>query len=120
MNAKVRIFGIVGGLALLGVIFIFFEGRPRPTPLINGERLANAVARYTKDLHGRGEALPRTVTLDTLVGQGYLSAEDTKPLQGVELVFHTDGRMNRNENSIKAVRILEPGDLATAPGASRW
>src|SRR5581483_10511357 len=29
MNAKVRIFGIVGGLALLGVIFIFFEGRPR-------------------------------------------------------------------------------------------
>ena len=26
-----------------------------------------------------------------------------------------DGRMNRNENSIKAVRILEPGDLATLP-----
>ena len=90
MNARVRILGIVGGLALVGLILILFEARPWPTPLINGERLANAMARYTKDLHSRGEALPRTITLDTLVGQGYLSPEDTKPLQGVELVFHTD------------------------------
>jgi len=90
MSARVRIFGIVGSIAVLGVILIVLEARPRPTPLINGERLANAMARYTKDLHSRGEALPRTITLDTLIGQGYLSAGDTKPLQGVELVFHTD------------------------------
>jgi len=86
----VRNFGIAGGLAVLAVILILIEARPRPTPLINGQRLANAMARYTKDLHSRGEALPPTITLDTLVGQGYLSAEDTKPLQGVDLVFHTD------------------------------
>jgi hypothetical protein len=90
MNAKVRIFGIVVGLALLGVFLILFEARPRSMPAINGERLANAIARYMRDLHSRGEVLPRTITLDTLVGKGYLSAEDTKPLQGVELIFHTD------------------------------
>ena len=90
MNARVRIFGMVGGLALSVVILILFQARPRSTPLINGARLANAVAQYTKDLHSRGEALPRTITLDALVGRGYLGAEDTKPLQGVELVFHTD------------------------------
>jgi hypothetical protein len=90
MSARVRNFTIVSGLALLTVILVFLETRPRPSPLINGERLANAMARYTEDLHSRGEALPRTITLDMLVRQGYLSVEDTKPLQGVELVFHTD------------------------------
>jgi hypothetical protein len=110
MNARVRIFGIFGGLALLGMILILFEARPRPTPLINGERLANAMARYTKDLHSRGEALPRTITLDTLVGQGYLSAEDTKPLQGVELIFHTDAA-DTNPNMLLVEARMPDGQM---------
>ena len=104
------IFRIVGGLALLGVILVLFEARPRPTPLINGERLANAMARYTKDLRSRGEALPRTITLDTLVGQGYLSAEDTKPLQGVELVFHTDA-VDTNPQMLLVVARMPYGQI---------
>lgn len=90
MNARVRNFGIVAGLCVLAVILVVFAGKPKPTPLINGERLANAMARYTRDLHSRGEVVPPTITTDTLVTQGYLSAEDMKPLQGIALIFHTD------------------------------
>lgn len=89
-EANMRIFGIIGGRVILAVVLILFEARPLPTPLLNGERLAKAMARYSKDVYRRGEVLPRTITLDTLVGQDYLNAEDTKPLQGAQLVFHTD------------------------------
>jgi hypothetical protein len=90
MNARLRIFGIVAGVSMLAVILVVFAARPKPARLINGERLANAMARYTKDLHSRGEALPPTITLDTLVAKGYLNTEDTKPMQGIDLIFHTD------------------------------
>ena len=90
MKAKKYFWGIIGGITTLALVVILFQARPQPTPLMNGERLANAVARYTRDLHSRGEVLPPTITLDTLVGKGYLTAEDTKPLQGVKLIFHTD------------------------------
>ncbi len=90
MNAKSRIVKIVAVLSVLALIAILFEGRPKPTPLINGEPLAKAMARYTTDLHRRGEPLPRTITLDTLVTHGYLSTEDVRPLQGIALTFHTD------------------------------
>jgi hypothetical protein len=110
MNARMRIFGIAGGFAVVAVVLILFEARPRPTPLINGERLANAMARYTTDLHNRGEALPGTITLDTLVGQGYLSAEDTKPLQGVELVFHTDA-VDTNPNMLLVEARMPDGQM---------
>lgn len=110
MNARVRIFGIAGGLAVLAMILIIFDARPRPTALINGERLANAMARYTKDLHSRGEALPPTITLDALVGQGYLSAEDTKPLQGFELVFHT-GALDTNPQMVLVEARMPDGQM---------
>jgi hypothetical protein len=89
MSARLRIFGIVAGVSVLAVILVVFVARPKPAPLINGERLANAMARYAKDLHSRGEALPPTITADSLVMQGYLSAEDMKPLEGIPLIFHT-------------------------------
>ncbi len=90
MNARLRIFGILAGLCVLAAILVVFAARPKLTPLINGERLANAMARYARDRHSRGEVLPPTITPDTLVAQGYLSAEDMKPLKGIALIFHTD------------------------------
>jgi hypothetical protein len=110
MKARVRIYGIVAGLSVLAVILILFGARPKPTPLINGERLANAMARYTADLHSRGEAVPPTITLDTLVGQGYLRAEDTKPLEGVELVFHTDA-VDTNPNMFLVEARMPDGQI---------
>jgi hypothetical protein len=77
-------------LAVVSVIAVVFEGGPRSTLVINGDRLANALAQYTKDCRSRGEVLPPTIDLETLVSSGYLRPEDTKPLGGVQLVFHTD------------------------------
>jgi hypothetical protein len=61
------------------------EARPRPVPLINGERLANAMARYTKDLHSRGEALPRTITLDTLDEPLLMPEKDAEKWKPIDL-----------------------------------
>jgi hypothetical protein len=92
-EARIRrlTFGILAALAV-GVValVLFIEFGYRQQASVNGDRLVAALAQYAKDLHSHGQRLPSSVTLDTLVGGGYLQPEDAKPFAGVKLIFHSD------------------------------
>jgi hypothetical protein len=53
-------------------------------------RIVNALAQYTKELRAQGAAPPKSVTLDTLVRSGFLTANDAKPFEGADVIFYTD------------------------------
>ncbi len=84
-------FGLLAAL-LVGVVAVvlYIEFGSRQQASVNGDRLVAALAQYAKDLRSHGQPLPSSVTLDTLVGSGYLQPEDAKPFAGVNVIFHSD------------------------------
>ena len=77
-----------------GVVAVvaFIQLGYRQPGLVNGDRLVAALAQYAKDLRSHGQPLPSSVTLDTLIGSGYLRPEDAKPFEGVSVIFHSDAK----------------------------
>ena len=82
------IFLIVAILVLLGLLAIQLMS-PKFHP-VNGDRLANALARYTREYQIRNGTRPKLVTLQDMLDQGYLTSEDAKPFEGAEVIFHGD------------------------------
>jgi hypothetical protein len=81
---------ILASLGVLLAVAIVLGTRSPQNPVVNGQKLATALAQYARDCRSRGQTLPPTIPMQTLVAQGYLDPGDTKALNGIELVFHTD------------------------------
>ena len=89
------VLAILAGVAL---VVIVFGMRSQQSPVVNAQKLASALAQYARDSRSHGQALPPTIPVQTLVALGYLQPEDTKALNGVDLVFHTDVDGSRPES----------------------
>ena len=96
-------------------------------PPVNGTRLADALAQYTRELRLRGSPVPRTVTLDTLLQLGYLTSADALPFHGAQVTFYSDADATRPQSILLSARmpdgsvqaILADGSVQQF-SASRW
>jgi len=93
MQTKHVVFILVGLAAVVVAGLIFFSpsgtGRVDPTKIITAARV------YTGELRARGAPLPASVTLDELIGKGYLKREDVAGFKGIEVQVYLVGNTNQ-------------------------
>lgn len=107
------------GVAVIVILLFVFAGvmflpwpRGERQRVVDGERIAKAMAQYARDVSARGERLRPSVTLDELVRGGYLTEEDAKPLtEGfAKVIFYTDAT-GTNPQSLLVEAQMTNGDV---------
>jgi len=94
---------------------------------VNGERLANALARYSRDIAKQGQGIPVSVTLETLLQAGYLTAEDVKPFGEAKVIFYATADTSKPQSILIEARMPDGSvQVVLADGSvqqfsqSRW
>jgi hypothetical protein len=59
------------------------------TPFQNLPQLIAGLQAFARDHSGRGQTLPPEISLQDLIRGGYLSAEDVRAFEGMDVVFNT-------------------------------
>lgn len=53
------------------------------------KRYVLALQQYSQDLQHQGKDLPRTISVEELIQEGYLTQTDVQPFEGADVTFHT-------------------------------
>jgi len=70
-------------------------------------RLAAAEQRYLRDHVSRGQPEPASVTLRDLVSNGYISTNDVRAFEGMEVIFYPTASNNDPQAILVRVRISD-------------
>jgi hypothetical protein len=119
---------MIAAVALLFVaLVLFIQARHGQEHAVDGGRLMTALAEYAREVRSRGEPLPASITMETLVRSGHLRPEDAKPFDGAELTFYADADETRPQSVLAVARMPDGTVLAVmADGSvqgfarSRW
>jgi hypothetical protein len=69
--------------------------------------LAAAEQSYLRDHVSRGQPLPASVTLRDLVSSGYISTNDVRAFDGMEVIFYPTASNNDPQAILVRVRISD-------------
>jgi hypothetical protein len=98
--------GVILGVICLCVIWIIStqpSGQTQHT--VNGTRLADALARYSRDIAKQGQGIPVSVTLETLLQAGYLTPEDAKPFGDAKVIFYATADTSKPDSILVEARM---------------
>lgn len=89
---------IAAVLALFFAVVLVVPHGSRKAPAFDGARLVTALQGYVRDLVARGEPVPPSIALESLVRSGHLQPADLQPFEGARVVVHTDADENRPQS----------------------
>lgn len=105
------------GIAVVGaVVCILLLALVLPKPkiqepqLVDGDRMAKALAQYIRDAATRGESPPSSVTLDALVQKGYLTPQNVKPFEEAKVTFYA-GALETRPQSVLCSAEMPDGTI---------
>jgi hypothetical protein len=98
--------GVVLGIICLCVVWIVATNPAGQAPqTVNGERLADALARYSRDIAKQGQGIPVSVSLETLLQAGYLTPEDAKPFGDAKVIFYATADTSKPDSILIEARM---------------
>jgi len=95
------------GLLLLAVISLTLESYwKRQQPVFHDmTKLVTALRAFSRDQFIHGKGLPSTISLNDLVTAGYLSPEDVREFDGIELTFSNSAINSATNEGAQQVMI---------------
>ncbi|HWY76719.1 MAG TPA: hypothetical protein VN281_13940 [Verrucomicrobiae bacterium] len=93
MQSKHVVFVLVGLVAVVVAGLIYFS--PSGSGRVDASKIIAAARVYTAELRSRGAPLPASVTLEELIGKGYLKRDDVSGFKGVEVEVYLVGNTNQ-------------------------
>ena len=82
-------------------------------------KLATAEQRYVHDYISHGQPLPASVTLQDLVGGGYISTDDVRSLEGSDVTFYPQAISDSQPQAILVrVRLSDGSQIAALADGS--
>jgi hypothetical protein len=80
---------LIGGIAVLGLLWLALDSYwSRPQPVFqDAPRLVAALQAFSRDRFLHGNKLPSSVSLKELVDGGYLTPNDVRAFEGIEVTF---------------------------------
>ena len=87
MKAKCFLIFVAAALAIAGIVCLGFDAYyMRKQPVFNNApKLVSAVAAFSQEMARRGQAVPTTVSLTKLISGRYISADDVRAFQGMDV-----------------------------------
>jgi len=82
-------------------------------------KLAAAEQRYVQEHVSHGQSLPASVTLQDLVGGGYISSDDVRSLEGSDVTFYPQAISDSQPQAILVrVRLSDGSQIAALADGS--
>jgi hypothetical protein len=81
-------------------------------------KLVAAEQSYLRDHVSRGQPLPASVTLRDLVGSGYISTNDVRAFDGMEVIFYPTANNNDPQAILVRVRISDGSQVVVLADGS--
>jgi hypothetical protein len=79
------------GIALVVILFLAVSAywQRKQTPFQNAPKLASALQAFSRDQEAAGRRLPPEISLQDLLRGGYLTTNDVRAFEGVEVTLST-------------------------------
>ena len=72
---------------------------------INGSKLTAAIRAYSQDRIARKQRMPQSFSLQELVNGGYLSTNEIRALDGLDIIFYSDADETRPQSILAEARF---------------
>jgi hypothetical protein len=105
---RVVLLGVVA--VVVGVLaFVWYKTglETRAPSFANAPRLIEALQAFSKNRMANKLPLPESIALKDLVAAGYLSNEDARPFDGVEVTFFTRARADNPQSILIRARLQD-------------
>ena len=103
---RILIFGGVGIAALVALVLIASANwERRQTPFQNLPALITGVQAYVRDQTKSGQRLPAEIPLSDLVRGGYLTTNDVRAFQGMDVAFSTQADASQPQGILARARM---------------
>ena len=91
---------------------------PKNVPVIDPRTVTEAVTRFANDCREKGRPVPPTITLGELVAGGFLRADFTNGLVGMDFTLHTNANEENPQSILMDVRFPDGnGQLLLGDGS---
>ncbi len=109
---------VPAALALLfGAVLVVQRGSGK-APRFDGGRFVTGLQAYVRDLAARGEPVPPSIALESLVGSGHLQPADLQPFEDARVVVHTDADESRPQSLLMEAWMPDGSVLAVLSDGS--
>lgn len=118
LKRLLAIVGLIVTIAALTSAVLVLHWERTPSPLKNLPKLLATFQRYSKDHAKDVHSLKDSISLQDLVAGGYLSAEDIRDYNGMDIVFYPNGNESSPQSILLSVRMPDGHQLAAMADGS--
>jgi hypothetical protein len=108
---KIRVILSLAGAGLAAVILIVAVATTYWThhqiPFQNLPQLIAGLQAFARDHSAHGQILPPEISLQDLIRGGYLTAEDVRAFEGMDVTFNTDAKDNQPGSILARARTRD-------------
>ncbi len=101
------------GVAIMAVGAVVYLAIPTsaPPPKVDGLKITGAAIAYTRSLIARKQPIPKTVSLDELVAQGFLKPADVAAFQGMQATLSLVSDASNPQYALMRVQMPDGSDF---------
>lgn len=100
-------------LAALLMGLIYFRASKGPAGTVDGQKIVQAIANYTRDVSAQGVQVAPEISLKTLVTMRYLKASDVSGLDGLDVTVNLLADPRRPQDVLLRARLPGGEEMVT-------
>lgn len=100
-------------LAALLMGLIYFRASNGPAGTVNGQKIVQAIANYTRDVSAQGVQVAPEISLKSLVTMRYLKASDVSGLDGLDVTVNLLADPRRPQDVLLRARLPGGEEMVT-------